>query len=186
MENLLERRSVLKCRIAKLNRTLQTDLAIAFEKHFEARADTYFRMEEQLYNFESLLKNIDGQSDQAKTCTDLNRTADRLSYVEDRLDEFQSTLYRRPRRRHANRLNLFDFLNRFHQGEKSSASSGIHSLRDAYGLLGLEQGAAFSKVTTAFRYFAKNYHPDAHGGDRSNESKLRLVMEAYQFIKRSQ
>jgi len=188
MARLLERRRVLKRRIEKLNGTIQVYLAFAFEKYFETGTETYFKMEEQLYNFESLFKNIEDQGNQAETWADLNRIAERLSYVEDRLDELQSALYNRPMKRRSNRFNLFNFFSQFSrngQGEGEGVSSEVGSLHEAYAILGLEEGVEFSKVTTTFRRFVKNYHPDARGGDRSNEAKLRLVVEAYQFIKQA-
>jgi curved DNA-binding protein CbpA len=40
-----------------------------------------------------------------------------------------------------------------------------------------------AKVTAAFRRLAKQLHPDARGGDRSQEPQLRKLVAAYQFIK---
>jgi len=188
VKGLLERRRLLNRKIEKLNGTIQVYLVAAFERHFETGAETYFKMEEQLYNFEGLFKSIEDQGNQAETPADFSRIAERLSYVEDRLDEFQSALYNRPMKRRSNRFNLFNFFSQFSQnksGAGDGVSSEVGSLHEAYTILGLEEGSAFSKVTTAFRHFVKNYHPDARGGDRSNEAKLRLVVEAYQFIKQA-
>jgi DnaJ-class molecular chaperone len=47
----------------------------------------------------------------------------------------------------------------------------------------VEEGTGMTEVTAAFRRYAKEYHPDARGGDRSTEAELRKVVEAYQMIK---
>ncbi|HIE65291.1 MAG TPA: hypothetical protein EYG28_01550 [Nitrospiria bacterium] len=118
----------------------------------------------------------------------LRQSAGRFDYLADLLDELEAVLYRRPRRRRRASSRLSDFFSRFSQktGNGSSSSKGeISSLTEAYQALDLEEGVSMSRVTSVFRRLAKKYHPDAHGGDRSSESSLRRVVEAYQMIKGS-
>lgn len=181
-----ERKDKLKRRIAELIGTVHLDLAFAFERFFEARAYSYSALEEELQNFEGLFLKIEGQVDAARDLSDLTRSAERLAYVEDRLDELQGRLYNRPRRRRRARFHFADFFSQFGQrsGEASAARGEVSSLSEAYRVLSLEEGSGLMEVTAAFRRFAKRYHPDARGGDRSAESQLRKVVEAYQLLKR--
>ena len=54
---------------------------------------------------------------------------------------------------------------------------------DAYAAMGVEFGSSLADVTAAFRYKAKQLHPDSNNGDRSAEPELRRMLEAYQFLK---
>lgn len=185
-KKLFERKRQLNRRIIELRGTLQIDLAFAFEHYYEARAYTYFAVEEKIQDFEELFLKLEIQIDESDNLSDLGRTAERVSYVEDRLDELQSEIYNRPRRRRRRPFSFGDFFNQYSQqnGNAQSASQGeISSLAEAYQILGLEEGVNLAGVTAAFRKFAKEYHPDARGGDRSSETQLRKVVEAYQMIK---
>ena len=181
---IAERKNKLKRRIAELAGTVQLDLAFVFERFFDARAYSYATFEEELQNFESLFMKIGGQIDDAIDLSDLTRTAERLAYVEDRLYELESRLYNRPRRRGRTRFSFADFFSQFSQRNGGFSAPGeISSVTEAYETLRLEEGSGLAEVTAAFRRFAKQYHPDARGGDRSSESQLRKVVEAYQLLK---
>lgn len=180
-KRFLERKQSVKKNLLALLKTLQVDLAYAFDKFYEARVYTYFALEEKLQRFEDLLHKIEDQVNEVETWTELNRIAERLSYVADRLDELESALYRRPRRR--GKRGFSDFFNQF--TEKKEAIDGeISSVTEAYQALGLSEGADLSSVMTAFRRSAKECHPDTQGGDRSAEARLRKVVAAYQVLKR--
>lgn len=184
IKKLVERKKQIKRHLSELKRSLQLDLTFAFEYFYESRAHTYFSYEEKIHDFEVLFLTIEDQVDDASTLSDLTRTAERLAYVEDRLDELQSQIYNRPRRRRRKPFSFGDFFNRFTQnGGGSEAQGEVSSLAEAYHILGLEEGAGLAGVTAAFRRFAKEYHPDTRGGDRSSEKELRKVMDAYQLIK---
>lgn len=187
VRKLQERKTRLKRRIAELNETIEIDLAFAADRVDDPRAFSFFTIEEKLQDFQELFYKILDQIDEATTLADLDRTVGRISYVEDRLDEAESQLYNRPRRRRRRPFNLGDFFSQFSQQNGSDgggASRGeISSLTEAYKILGIEEGTGLTDVTAAFRRYAKEYHPDARGGDRSAESELRRVVEAYQMIK---
>ncbi|HZR46069.1 MAG TPA: DnaJ domain-containing protein [Candidatus Manganitrophaceae bacterium] len=187
VKKLFERKRQLNRRIIELRGALQIDLAFAFEHYYEARAYTYFAIEEKIQDFEELFLKLEIQIDESDNLSDLGRTAERVAYVEDRLDELQSEIYNRPRRRRRRPFSFGDFFSQFagqQNGNGAGGSQGeISSLAEAYQVLGLEEGVNLAGVTAAFRKFAKEYHPDARGGDRSSETQLRKVVEAYQMIK---
>jgi curved DNA-binding protein CbpA len=55
--------------------------------------------------------------------------------------------------------------------------------RKALDALGLEAEASTQEVKTRFKELVKRHHPDANGGDRSSENKLREIIQAYNYLK---
>ena len=55
--------------------------------------------------------------------------------------------------------------------------------RKAFDVLGLEADATAQDVKTRFKALVKRHHPDANGGDRSSEDKLREIIQAYKYLK---
>ncbi|HZS63754.1 MAG TPA: J domain-containing protein [Xanthobacteraceae bacterium] len=55
--------------------------------------------------------------------------------------------------------------------------------RKALHALGLENGATKADIKTRFKALVKRHHPDANGGDRSSEDRLRAVIQAYNYLK---
>jgi curved DNA-binding protein CbpA len=66
------------------------------------------------------------------------------------------------------------------------AGRTIHNAaRKALGELGLEPGADKAEIKARFKLLVKRHHPDANGGDRGSEDKLREIIQAYNFLKSS-
>jgi hypothetical protein len=55
--------------------------------------------------------------------------------------------------------------------------------RKALDALGLEADASAQEVKTRFKTLVKRHHPDANGGDRSSEDRLREIIQAYNYLK---
>lgn len=55
--------------------------------------------------------------------------------------------------------------------------------RKALDALGLEADASAQEVKARFKALVKRHHPDANGGDRSSEDKLREIIQAYNYLK---
>ena len=51
--------------------------------------------------------------------------------------------------------------------------------------LGLEESASSDEIKTRFKTLVKRLHPDANGGDRGTEDKLRAVIQAYNYLKQA-
>jgi len=187
-KTLSDRKKKLQGHLSGLYKSLQQSLSYAFDRYYETEVLTYLKIEEKVDRFEALFLKLSDQINEADNMALLRQSAGRLDYLADLLDELEAVLYRRPRRRRRASSRLSDFFSRFSQqaGNGSSSSKGeISSLTEAYQALDLEEGVSMSRVTSVFRRLAKKYHPDAHGGDRSSESSLRRVVEAYQMIKGS-
>jgi len=181
---LLEHKRKLSRRISVLCVSIEQDISFAFEKYFEAHSYTYFSLEERLHGIKALFESIQNQVAEATRLPDLSKMAERVAYVEERMDELVSPLYNR-RRQKGNRFRFSDFFNKYREQIGSGAESEVASLKDAFELLGLSGNENMAKVTATFRSFAKQYHPDACGGDRSHEIDLRRIVGAYQYIKQN-
>jgi len=55
--------------------------------------------------------------------------------------------------------------------------------RKALDTLGLEPEATTAEVKLRFKTLVKRHHPDANGGDRSTEDRLREIIQAYNYLK---
>ena len=55
--------------------------------------------------------------------------------------------------------------------------------RKAFGVLALEINASATEIKSRFKELVKIHHPDANGGDRSTEDRLREIIQAYNYLK---
>lgn len=53
----------------------------------------------------------------------------------------------------------------------------------ALGVLGLEDTASADDIRARYKELVKRLHPDANGGDRSREDRLREIIQAYKHLK---
>lgn len=185
----LDRHRKLKRHLAKMKASLPESLEQAFDRFYEKQPLTYVKFEEKLFRMESLIVQMDEQLRAVDSMAMLRQAAGRVSYIADRLDEIESAVFQRARRRRRFPFDLSDFFKqaagRRRQNGFSESKGELSSLSEAYAVLELEEGAGLLEVMRTFRRMAKKYHPDARGGDRSDESALRRVVEAYQLIKES-
>ncbi|MEX2629866.1 MAG: DnaJ domain-containing protein [Tistlia sp.] len=49
--------------------------------------------------------------------------------------------------------------------------------------MGLEPGADWTEIRSRYKQLAKRLHPDATGGDRVSEERLKRVNRAYATLK---
>lgn len=57
------------------------------------------------------------------------------------------------------------------------------AIMKALSTLGLDESADADKVKTRYKELVKRLHPDANGGDRAFEDKLREIIQAYNYLK---
>jgi curved DNA-binding protein CbpA len=55
--------------------------------------------------------------------------------------------------------------------------------RKALDTLGLDITATGPEIKARFKQLVKRHHPDANGGDRTCEDKLREIIQAYNYLK---
>ena len=66
---------------------------------------------------------------------------------------------------------------------RTEARSVRNAERKALDALGLDVDASPQDVKARFKSLVKRHHPDANGGDRSSEDKLREIIQAYNYLK---
>jgi len=49
--------------------------------------------------------------------------------------------------------------------------------------LDLDANATDTSIKARYKDLVKKHHPDANGGDRSSEEKLREIIKAYNFLR---
>jgi DnaJ-domain-containing protein 1 len=59
----------------------------------------------------------------------------------------------------------------------------LNAQRRALGVLGLEADAKRADIKARFKVLVKRHHPDANGGDRTTEERLREIIQAYNYLK---
>jgi curved DNA-binding protein CbpA len=65
-----------------------------------------------------------------------------------------------------------------HRGLRNAERKALHAL-------GLEEGARRADIKARFKELVKRHHPDANGGDRGTEDRLREIIEAYNYLKKT-
>jgi hypothetical protein len=71
-------------------------------------------------------------------------------------------------------------------GHARSAAEGrkiFNAQRRALDVLGLEADANRADIKARFKMLVKRHHPDANGGDRGSEARLREIIQAYNYLK---
>ena len=71
-------------------------------------------------------------------------------------------------------------------GERAAEPEGRmirNAERKALDTLNLDIHASAAEIKARFKELAKRLHPDANGGDRSREDKLREIIQAYNYLK---
>lgn len=59
----------------------------------------------------------------------------------------------------------------------------FNAQRKALDVLGLEHDVGSVEIKARFKMLVKRHHPDANGGDRGSEDKLREIIQAYNYLK---
>jgi DnaJ domain len=59
----------------------------------------------------------------------------------------------------------------------------LNAQRRALDVLGLEGDPKRADIKAKFKVLVKQHHPDANGGDRGSEDRLREIIQAYNYLK---
>ncbi len=54
---------------------------------------------------------------------------------------------------------------------------------DALNIMGLEQTSTLREIKARYKELVKRFHPDANGGNRETEERLRQVIKAYGYLR---
>lgn len=184
-DQIIALRRQLVRRIAELQE-LNTDCqTYALDQVINERMDTYFRLEDRLEEINMLCLRIAQELEETGGLAALRQLDGRLNFIEDCFDELESEIRDRPRRRRRRRFNFADFFRQWQSQQGNLAGLGeIGSATEAYQELGVTEESDPRAIMAAFRRLVKELHPDARGGDRSTEPRLRRIVAAYEFLKR--
>jgi DnaJ domain len=83
-------------------------------------------------------------------------------------------------------FSLFGEMGNRGAGHAKIASEGrkiLNAQRRALDALGLEADATRADIKARFKMLVKRHHPDANGGDRGSETRLREIIQAYNYLK---
>lgn len=70
------------------------------------------------------------------------------------------------------------------RGEPERESRAVRNAeRKALEVMGLEGNVKAPEIKARFKLLVKRHHPDANGGDRTCEDKLREIIQAYNYLK---
>jgi hypothetical protein len=72
---------------------------------------------------------------------------------------------------------------RFHRAEPEAAPRRSTVTVRALNALGLEETACAETIKARYKELVKRHHPDANGGDRSCEERLREIIHAYKTLR---
>lgn len=57
------------------------------------------------------------------------------------------------------------------------------SEREALSVMDLDPSVTVKDIKRRFKELVKRFHPDANGGDKAAEEKLKIVIQAYRFLR---
>jgi len=78
------------------------------------------------------------------------------------------------------------FLNDRLKREQAAPARRLKPLeRKALETLNLDEGADRQRIKARFKELVKRHHPDANGGDKRSENKLREIIQAYNYLKQT-
>ncbi|MGE0723831.1 MAG: J domain-containing protein [Alphaproteobacteria bacterium] len=89
----------------------------------------------------------------------------------------------------ANGYRIHDGFGFFEEGEENAAAGArgkpaidpVHAR--ALAIFGLEPPVTFERLRARYRALVKVHHPDANGGDKAAEERLKSINEAYSTLK---
>src|SRR5258708_9037184 len=76
-----------------------------------------------------------------------------------------------------------DGARRASRGVTTESRTVRNAERKALDALGLEADASAQDVKARFKSLVKRHHPDANGGARPSDDRLRGIIQAYQYLK---
>jgi hypothetical protein len=110
-----------------------------------------------------------------------------LRYQKDALTGHRPTWKMGSNRQDETNHNMHDSFyargaNRPAQGAPKAPKHGV-AARKALHVLGLDDEAAAPEIKARYKDLVKRLHPDANSGDRSNEERLREIINAYNTLR---
>jgi DnaJ-domain-containing protein 1 len=185
--NFYKSRAILRDLIESLIRKSMAGMDLAMDRMFVLQPETYLRYEERFSELARLLECLQAELETADNWGALERIQRRVYFLEERFEDIDSVLRKRPRkyRSRVSMENLFRVSQGGSGGSRTSSGSGGDNLsvEEACEILGLEISAKLPEVRKKFRSLMKELHPDIRMGDRSKEGQVRKILAAYEVLK---
>jgi len=169
-------RMVCRCQDSScfsLERSLEMDWAVGGFGEMEERFAELDRL------FSGLLEEVLRESSRSG----LGKIARKAEFLEDRFEEMDSHLRNRPRRKRA----AFPWEKFFRMGTGDGGQNPEvrreERLKAACRTLGLPESSLWEEIRKKARVLLKELHPDMRSGDRSQEARMREILDAYAFLK---
>lgn len=67
--------------------------------------------------------------------------------------------------------------------QRTSASNPSDGTAGALSVLGLDSAATPAEIKARYKHLVKRYHPDANGGDKQAEERLKTINQAYTTLR---
>jgi hypothetical protein len=91
------------------------------------------------------------------------------------------------------RVDPYDLFDRHATGGSGAAAGAAQPRRPVLGklavkslrMLNLEPPASREQIKDSFKSLVKRHHPDANGGDKGSEDRLREIIQAYNYLKQA-
>ena len=81
-------------------------------------------------------------------------------------------------------FGIFGGGHRRHAPESEPVARPLKNLeRRSFAVLDLDGGETGVEIKARYKALVKQLHPDANGGDRSSEDRLRQIIQAYHYLK---
>lgn len=110
------------------------------------------------------------------------KIARKSEFLEDRFEEMDSCLRNRPRRKRA----AMPWEKFFRMGVEGGGTKEVRRedrLKQCCRTLGLPDSSPWTAIRSKVRSLLKEMHPDMRAGDRSQEGRMREILDAYEFLK---
>ncbi len=188
--NFYKSRAKMRDLIESLIRKSMAGMDLAMDKMFALQPETYLRYEERFSELARLLECLQLELKSVDSWSELDRIQRRVYFLEERFEDIDSVLRKRPRRSRS-RFSM-DNLFRVSQGGpgRSRSASRVDenglSLEEACEVLGIDISAKLPEIRKKFRTLMKELHPDIRMGDRSKEGQMRKILAAYEVLKQRQ
>lgn len=183
--NFFRVRGELRRMIEDLMRKSQSGMDLAMDRMFALQPETYLRYEERFSELIRLFSCLQEELERAADWNALDRLQRRVFFLEDRFEDVDSVLRNRPKKIRT-RLpwdRMFRMAGANGGGRRGEPGNRL-SVSEACRILGIEDGTTFPEIRKRFRRLMKELHPDVRMGDRSAEGQMRLVIDAYEVLKR--
>ena len=139
-------------------------------------------MEDRFSELDRLFRGLLEELSRETSRSGLSKIARKSEFLEDRFEEMDSFLRNRPRRKRV-ALPWEKFFRMGAGGEGSSGDRREEKVRLSCRSLGLPESAVWTEIRKKVRSLLKEMHPDMRAGDRSQEGRMREILDAYDFLK---